>query len=84
MARYGHVEAGADRLAGAATIAKGRCTITGRPVPLIAVVTGHSPESVDEILSLDVVRTRAQAALAFQKRLAPEGNGYAQDKEQQG
>jgi hypothetical protein len=46
-------------------------------------VTGHSPKSVDQILSRYLIRTRAQAALGFQKRLAAEGNGYAQDKEQQ-
>ena len=51
--------------------------------PLIAAVTGHSPKSVDQILSIYLIRTRAQAALAFQKRLAAEGDGYARDKEQQ-
>lgn len=60
-----------------------RLAEAGCEVPLIAAVTGHSPKSVDQILSRYLIRTRAQAALAFQKRLAAEGDGYAQDKEQQ-
>jgi hypothetical protein len=40
-------------------------------------VTGHSPKSVQEILSRYLVRTRKLAKLAFQRRLASEGTGYA-------
>jgi integrase len=51
-------------------------------IPLISAVTGHSPKSVQEILSRYLVRTRKLAKLAFQRRLAAEGNGYAADRQQ--
>jgi hypothetical protein len=51
-------------------------------IPLISAVTGHSPKSVQEILSGYLVRTRKLAKLAFQRRLAAEGNGYEADRRQ--
>jgi hypothetical protein len=53
-------------------------------IPLISAVTGHSPKSVQEILSRYLVRTRKLAKLAFQRRLAAEGNGYAAALEKDG
>jgi hypothetical protein len=60
-----------------------RLAEAGCEVPLISAVTGYSPKSVDQILSRYLIRTRAQAALAFQKRLAAEGNGYAADRKEE-
>jgi hypothetical protein len=52
-------------------------------IPLISAVTGHSPKSVQEILSRYLVRTQKLAKLAFQRRLAAEGNGYATDRREE-
>jgi integrase len=53
-------------------------------IPLISAVTGHSPASVQQILSRYLVRTRQFARLAFQCRLAADGSGYAGDAQERG
>ncbi len=61
-----------------------RLAEAGCEIPLISAVTGHSPKSVQEIITRYLVRTRAQAALAFDRRLAaerePAGEADASEK----
>lgn len=53
-------------------LAEAECTTA-----LISAISGHSIKSVEQILRHYLVRTRAQAVLAFQKRLDAEGHAPA-------